>query len=180
MRKPKGKAMKASKPATGGRTVSSAPPLEKTFDILAHNRLVKEVWDEIQAKVDGLTNEQCYALLDRHTDGHRDFAKEFAKSVGEVWDGATCEIVGGAVYRAVLCRVGAYDPIYRPAPEIVPMGEFDECLVFYHTSEGQFEVFKGTKRERFTARFNPLCGVDLEDMHMITEIVRKFNTLRVA
>jgi hypothetical protein len=181
MGKPTGKPTKTSKRSGHRSNVRSAASLtvEPPFNMIAYNHHVKEVWDALQAQVDGLTSDQCFALLERHepaTDGHREFGKDFAKMVGDDWDGATAEIAGGAVYRAILARVGAYDPMYRPAPGILPMGEFDGCLVFYRSSEGQFEVFMGSKRERFPALFNPIHGMDLEDMRSVSEIIRKFKS----
>jgi hypothetical protein len=150
--------------------------LEPPFNMIAYNRKVKEFWDTVQDKIDSLSEAQCLSLIERQIsiwDGHRDLAKEFARMVGESWDGATAEIVGSAVLRAVFSRMNAYDPIYRPAPGIIPMGEFDDCLVFYHTTDAQFEVFYGQKRQRFPALYNPLNGMDVEDMRTVTEVARK-------
>jgi hypothetical protein len=169
---------KMTKPqkATQNSEAGDNDGIEPPFNMIAHNRLVKAFWDKVQANIDSLSEAQCISLIERQIsiwDGHRVFAKEFAKLVGETWDGATAEIVGGAVLRAVFSRMNAYDPIYRPAPGIIPMGEFDDCLVFYHTTDAQFEVFCGQKRQRFPALYNPLHGMDLEDMRTVTEVARK-------
>jgi hypothetical protein len=183
MVKPKTKMVKPRKVAQKGISHKSEASvgdhgdgIVQPFNMIEHNRLVKAFWDDVQAKIDDLSQAQCLSLIERQTsiwDGHRDFAKEFAKMVGETWDGTAAEIVGGAVLRGVFSRMNAYHPIYRPAPGIIPMGEFDECLVFYHTNDAQFEVFYGQKRQRFPALYNPLHGMDLEDMRTVTEVARK-------
>lgn len=180
MAKPSAKTIKVKKPRRPkvlAKAVRSDVVHAKAFNVKAHNKLVMDVWVQIQAQIDGLSDTQCNLMLDRQEQewtGHRDFAKAFSQMVNDEWDGATAEIAGSAVYRAILTRMNRFDPVYRPSPAIIPMGDFDGCLVFYHTADAQFEVFLGLKRQRFTAHFNPAHGMDLEDMRVVFDIIRKW------
>lgn len=173
---------KASQKKKDTAKVSAAATVddgEPPFNMIAYNNQVKLAWDKIQAQIDSLSDAQCLRLVHRQQsdrEGHRELGKAFSRLVRAGWDGAMAEIAGGAVYRAILSRLNMFDDVYRPAPAIIPMGEFEECLVFYHTVDAQFEVFRGTKRQRFPALFNPLQGMDIEDMRMVVEIIRRWKT----
>lgn len=177
MKKAKGKTLRSGREVAHPKNDGDACfAVEPPFDLIAHNVAMKEFWDSLQNKIDNLSDSQCLTLIDRQLSvwtGHRNFAKEFAKIIGENWDGGTAEVVGSAVLRAVFSRMNAYHPIYRPAPGITHMGEFDGCVVLYHAADAQYEVYFGHKRERFSALYNPLYGMDIDDMRTVTEVARK-------
>lgn len=81
-------------------------------------------------------------------------------------------LVGGYVCRSILEKLDLYDPVVRPAPGKIDMGRIEDICLFYHPDTNEYEVLDDKNKigVRFTARYVPFWGPDIEDEECAAEI----------
>jgi hypothetical protein len=89
-------------------------------------------------------------------------------------------LVGNFICRAVLEKLCLHDPVVRPAPGKIEMGNIEDVFLYYHPDTNEYEVSDASIGVRFTALYTPIFGPDIADEGCAVEIALAINQVREA